>query len=46
MIREDYEAYSGEQVSFFQERQAHVAEEIRKIQAKLQNFEVDFFAGL
>lgn len=46
MIKDDYEAYKGDQTEVFLKRRANVEEEIKKIEGKLQNFEGNFYAGL
>jgi hypothetical protein len=46
IIREDCQAYSPEQAQFFRERKRHIDEQIPKLQAKLRNFDQEFFAGL
>lgn len=46
ILKEDYEVYSSDQMSFFSDRLVHVEAEIKKVQGKLDNFESDFFESL
>lgn len=46
MIKEDYDAFRGDQTQVFLERRATVEQDIKKTEEKLQNFDVNFFAGL
>jgi cytochrome c556 len=46
LIRDDYDAYHGQQMTFFKDRLAHINEQIAINEGKLKNFDYDFFANL
>ena len=45
-IKQDCEMYNSSHFDFFKERQVQVDQNIKKLTAKLANFDAEFFVGL